>query len=75
MKCAICKNGQMRAGHTTVTLNRGDSTVIIKGVPANICDTCGEYWLDSEISKLVYIMADDAVKKGAEVEIRRFVAA
>ena len=75
MKCSICKNGLMEGGHTTVTLSRGTSTLIIKEVPAHVCDNCGEYWLDSDIAKIVYSIADEAVKKGAEVEICRFVAA
>lgn len=75
MKCSICKTGIMKEGKTTVTLNRGETTVVIKDVPALVCDNCGEYWLDSETTKVVYRMAEDAVLKKAEVEIFRFHAA
>ena len=42
MKCAICKNGETYPGTTTVTLTRGEATIVIKNVPAEVCDNCGE---------------------------------
>jgi YgiT-type zinc finger domain-containing protein len=75
MFCALCKTGIMKPGQTTVTLIRGETTVIIKEVPSLVCDDCGEYWLDMNTSKAVYKIAEEAVKNGTEVEIRRFIAA
>jgi len=57
-----------------VTLQRGDTTVIIKGVPAQVCENCGEYYLQEDITKRVLAMAGDAVKNNVEVEILRFAA-
>ena len=34
MACVICKTGQMNDGLTTVTLERRNSLVIVKGIPA-----------------------------------------
>ena len=74
MICVMCKTGEYQAGQTTVVFTKGDSAVIIKGVPAMVCDQCGEYILSSEVSKRVLAMAEEAWSKGAEVEIRRFAA-
>ncbi|HOO71503.1 MAG TPA: type II toxin-antitoxin system MqsA family antitoxin [Spirochaetota bacterium] len=74
MKCALCKNGETRDGKTTVTLSRGDSVIVIKEVPAFICDNCGEYFLSGEVSRSVLAKAEEAYKKGVEVEIMKFVA-
>ncbi|TFG83373.1 MAG: type II toxin-antitoxin system MqsA family antitoxin [Spirochaetales bacterium] len=74
MNCVICKEGLYMDGLTTVVLTKGDSSIIIKGVPAQICDLCGEYTLDSATTELVMAMAKEAFDKGAEVEIRRFAA-
>lgn len=74
MNCALCKHGETAPGHVTVTLQRGETTVILKGVPASICENCGEYYLDEEVASQVYAMAERAVKDGAEVEIRRYAA-
>jgi YgiT-type zinc finger domain-containing protein len=74
MRCVLCKQGDVRPGKVTVTLQRGDTTVIIKGVPAEVCENCGEYYLEENISEQVLSMAEEAVKKNAEVEILRFAA-
>ena len=74
MDCLICKQGRTQPGRTTVTLQRGDSTVIFRDAPAEICDNCGEYYLDDATSKLLLERAEQAVRNGAEVEIQRFAA-
>ncbi|WP_290649737.1 type II toxin-antitoxin system MqsA family antitoxin [Aquisalimonas sp.] len=74
MNCVICKTGQLAEGRTTVTFQRGETTVVIKDVPAQVCDNCGEYYLSEEMSRQVLAMAEAAVSKGAEVEILRWAA-
>lgn len=74
MNCVICKNGTTRQGFVTVTLQRGETTVILKQVPADVCQNCGEYYLSSEVSGRVLEKAEAAVQSGAEVEILRFAA-
>ena len=75
MECSICRNGAVSSGLTTVTLDRDGATVIVRGVPAEICDACGEYYLTPEVSEELLRRAADAVRRGAEVEILRWVAA
>ena len=74
MQCVICKQGDTYPGETRVTLERDGSTVIIKGVPAMICDNCGEYYLDETMTARVLSIAEQAVDQGTEVEVRRFAA-
>ena len=74
MSCSICRKGDTKPGQTTVTLERGAATIIIKGVPAQICEDCGEYYLSEEVARDVYARADAAVRNGAEVEILRYAA-
>jgi len=74
MNCAICKEGTTKSGRTVVTLQRGEATVIVKNVPAETCENCGEYYLSQDISDKVLRLAEEAVSRGAEVEIVRFAA-
>lgn len=74
MKCSICRTGQTATGTVTVTLQRGATTVVIKEVPAEVCDNCGEYFLSEAITRDVLARAEAAVSKGAEVEIMRYAA-
>ncbi len=74
MTCVLCRNGRTEPGEVTVTMQRGETTVIVKGVPAQVCDNCEEYYLDEEIGVKVMQMAEAAVLRNAEVEILRYAA-
>ena len=51
MKCIICKHGETKLGVTTITLEKGNSTIVFKEVPAQICDNCGEKYIDKATTK------------------------
>jgi len=74
MKCAICKIGETHPGTATVTLQRGETTVIVKDTPAEVCQNCGEYYLDESVAKKQYEQADEAARRHAELEILRYAA-
>jgi YgiT-type zinc finger domain-containing protein len=74
MKCVICRQDDTELGQVTVTLLRGESVVIIKDVPAQVCQDCGEYYLDEPVASKVYAQAEDAVSRHAEVEVIRYAA-
>jgi len=74
MNCVICRKGETAPGKTTVTLQRGDPTVVIKEVPADVCENCGEPYFSESLTGQLLRMAEPAVKNGAEVEIIRFAA-
>lgn len=62
----------MHPGKTTVTLERGKTIVVIKGVPAYVCENCADYYLSKKVTRKVLSVGENAVKSGAEVEIVRF---
>ena len=74
MKCVICKMGETACGVTTATLTRGESTVVIKNVPAEICQNCGEYYLSSPVSAQVMKLAEQELQHNNEVEVIAYAA-
>ena len=74
MRCVFCKQGDTRPGEATVTLQRGGTVVVVKEVPADICENCGEYYLSDSVSEKVMAKAEEAARNGAEVEILLFAA-
>jgi YgiT-type zinc finger domain-containing protein len=64
--------GETAEGRVTVTLQRGDLSVLIKNVPAQICENCGEHYLSDEITDQVLKQAELLAARNAEVEILRF---
>ena len=75
MKCVICKHGETRPGTTTVTLERDGSTIVFKEVPAAICDNCGEKYIDGDVTRNLLIKAEEILRSGVEVDIRKYGAA
>jgi YgiT-type zinc finger domain-containing protein len=75
MKCLICKNGETQPGYAVVTLQRQGNTLIIKDVPAEICENCGEYYLSGEVAAHLYKQAEKSILHGAEVEIGHYAIA
>ena len=74
MECVICREGKTRVGTATVTLERGESTIVIKDVPAEVCPDCGEYYLNEETAARIEKMASTAAEAGVVVEIVRYAA-
>ena len=72
MKCVICKHGETKAGLTTVTLEKDNSTIVFKEVPAYICDNCGEKYIDASITRELLSKAKEISKNGVEIDIRRY---
>ena len=74
MICLICKQGEARPGRATVTMQRGDCTVIFKGVPADVCENCGEYYVSESVTKKLLRRAEVAAENGVEVEVLSYAA-
>ena len=72
MKCLICRSGETQPGMTTVTLERGSTTLVFKRVPAQVCENCGEAYVDEDITRQVMQTAKDAARAGVQVDIREF---
>ena len=75
VRCLICKVGETRQGKATVTLEREGTTLVIKGVPASICDNCGEEYVDEATSDRLLKTGEEAVRAKVQVDIREYVAA
>ena len=75
MKCVICQYGETEPGTTTVTLTRGETTIVIREVPAQICTTCGEEYVDAATGKRLSQIAETALSEGVQVDVRRYKAA
>ncbi len=69
MSCVICRSGITVEGTKSFMLEQGDSIVIVKGVPAQICNQCGEAYFDAKTTKALYAQAQVSFKNGAELEV------
>jgi len=61
--CPNCKNKGIRIGETDLNLKRGKFEVEIKGVPAQICDACGEVLIPGSVAEPISEFAESAFAK------------
>lgn len=74
MKCVICKDGETKAGMATVTLEREAATVVFKSVPAQVCENCGEEYVDDETAAHLLAIFEQSLKAGVTVDVRHYAA-
>ena len=75
MKCVVYKQAETRPGVTTVTFECGDSTFVVREVPAQVCPNCGEDYVDVKVTAELLRSAEDLSRAGTQVDIRRYAAA
>ena len=66
MNCISCK-GNLVKGNVNHVVDFDGHIIIVKGVPANICKQCGEYFLENSIAIKVEKIIEDAKKNKAEI--------
>ncbi|MGE3960305.1 MAG: type II toxin-antitoxin system MqsA family antitoxin [Dehalococcoidia bacterium] len=75
MRCQECGQGETRTGMTTVPLQLGSAVVLVKGVPSDICDACGKFFIDTTTSQQLLRIAQEAADRGDGVTDYRIEAA
>ena len=70
-RCPICQ-GYKQDATTTFTVDLTFGVVVVRDVPAVVCEQCGEEWIaDSDAAKLENIVCD-AREKHAMIEVANF---
>ncbi len=50
MICLICRQAEIVNGLTSINFERGEMTLVVNRVPARVCPSCGEAYVDEEIA-------------------------
>jgi YgiT-type zinc finger domain-containing protein len=72
-KCPLC-GGKPAKGSTTVTVELGFGVVVIRHVPAQVCDQCGEAWLDDAVAAELEEIVSQARVKRSVVDVTEWRA-
>ena len=75
MICPICRHGRLVPGTTDEAMTNHGVTLVVKEVPAEVCDTCGEAFFSDEVTQRLLDLVREAASAGVEVDVRRYVAA
>lgn len=74
MFCLFCKGGQITCGKTTFTVERGQTTLVLRGVPARVCSQCGEAYFDEPTTRRIEEIAEKVRHTGVQVALHDFAA-
>ena len=74
MMCVVCKNGQTRPGYTTVTLEKNGGALVVRKVPAEMCENCGEAYVSAEVTRTLLESARTTLRAGVDLDVREFAA-
>lgn len=71
MNCVLCKS-DLKRGNVNHVVDLEDKIIVIKEVPANICEQCGEYFLDNEVALNIETFIEKAKKNKAEILVVKY---
>ena len=75
MTCPICKTGELEPGTTQLTLTRDGTTVVTTGIPADVCDNCGEAYIGAAVTEQLQVAFERAHADRVSVSVREYQAA
>lgn len=64
MICLICRQAGIIDGLTSVHFERGEYRLVVNSVPARVCPSCGEAYVDEEIAVQLLQNAEEMSKAG-----------
>ena len=64
MNCLICRQAQVVDRRASVTLERGEIRYVVNDVPAQICPSCGEMYVDESVAERVLQGAEQRILDG-----------
>jgi YgiT-type zinc finger domain-containing protein len=71
--CFVCPEGEYQTGTATRTLEDGNTILVVKEVPALVCDKCGDAAFSETVSERLEGLLDEAAAAGVESEVRRYL--
>lgn len=67
--CMYCKSETVKESTTTHVVNYKNCVIVIKNVPCEECEQCGEKYFSDKVAEQLEILVDTAKKLMQEVAI------
>lgn len=72
MNCLICRQAELVDGLSSVLFERGEVRLMVEQVPARICPSCGDAYVNEDVASRLLQGAEDICATGAMEEVRQF---
>jgi YgiT-type zinc finger domain-containing protein len=70
--CLICRQAELVDGLASVTFERGEMRLVVKRVPARLCPSCGEAYVDENITVRLLQDAEEMSEAGMMEDVIEF---
>lgn len=72
MTCPICGQGELRPGTTTFAADADATVVVVRNVPADVCEVCGEAFISDAVAKELEDLVAESKATGTESVVRHY---
>lgn len=69
--CPDC-GGTKRPGQTTFTVELGFGVIVVRNVPAIVCEQCGADWIDDNVASRLETLVSEARQRQRQVEVAAY---
>ncbi len=66
--CPLCGGNKVQ-GKTTFSVDLEFGVVVVRNVPATVCNQCGEEWIGAETARGLESLVEEARQKRHQVEV------
>jgi len=67
MICLLCRQAETVDGLTTVHFERGEMRLVVNDVPARVCPSCGEAYVEQDVAVRL-LQGADAMSAAGEMD-------
>jgi YgiT-type zinc finger domain-containing protein len=67
--CLICRRADTIDGLTSVSFERGEMSLVVNNVPARICPSCGESYVDNQTAVQLLRDAEELFQTGMRADV------
>ena len=73
MKCLICRQAETVDRLTSVTFERDEMRLVVNHVPARVCPSCGEAYVNEDVAVRLLREAEEMSAAGVMDEVIEYV--
>ena len=72
MICLVCRQAETVDGFTSATFERDETRLVVKQIPARVCPSCGEAYVDEDVAVALLRELDELTATGIMETVVKF---
>lgn len=72
MICLVCRQAETVDGFTSATFERDETRLVVKQIPARVCPSCGEAYVDEDVAVALLRQLDELSATGIMETVIKF---